>query len=246
LATSTGQLYGSYTLTASAGNNISGMQLIAANGATNISEVIFQANTFQIWNGTNTSNLFSVSAGVNNLANVVINGNLLVTGTITASKLNITDLSAISANLGSITVGTANIQSLAVGTGNIAGSAVNTIATGFVSGDQTFSAETVVASATLTTSGGLPIITAAATWDGTTGSPSTHPSTAILYRKLGGGTTGGTQVLQPIGFVFQVALVYSDATAQLSPGTYSYYMTMQNASGGGIVDAFVQVIEVKR
>jgi hypothetical protein len=52
LTTLSGQAYSTYTLTASAGNVITGMQLLASNGATSVSSVIFDANTIIIQNGS--------------------------------------------------------------------------------------------------------------------------------------------------------------------------------------------------
>ncbi len=92
IATLGGQLYSTYTLTATAGNVVTGMQLLSASGAQTVSAVIFQAENFIIKSA-------SASAGV---APFAFNS---TTGTLTLQNVVAASLSAISANLGTVTAG---------------------------------------------------------------------------------------------------------------------------------------------
>lgn len=74
-ATADGFLSGKYTMTVAAGNVVTGMQITSAsapNGGT-VSEVKFQADKFQIWNGSTGLAPFTVSGGV-----VRITGSLVI------------------------------------------------------------------------------------------------------------------------------------------------------------------------
>lgn len=64
-----GNLAGKYTLTVTAGNVVTGMNITSATGpGTNISDVTFVATNFKIYNGVTGINMFTVSAGLVNLA----------------------------------------------------------------------------------------------------------------------------------------------------------------------------------
>jgi hypothetical protein len=63
-----GYVESSFTLTATAGNVITGMRLISATGVTPVSEVIFQADKFTIWNGTSAVPLFALTGSALTLA----------------------------------------------------------------------------------------------------------------------------------------------------------------------------------
>jgi hypothetical protein len=75
-ATADGFLSGKYTITVTAGNVVTGMNITSSSGGgTNISNVIFQAGSFQIYNGATGSPVFIASGG-----NVLLAGTLNVSG----------------------------------------------------------------------------------------------------------------------------------------------------------------------
>jgi hypothetical protein len=92
VATLSGQLYGSYTLMATAGSVVTGVQYLSASGAVQISSVIFQAENLLIKSA-------SASAAV---APFAYNS---TTGTLTLQNVVVSTLSALSANLGTVTAG---------------------------------------------------------------------------------------------------------------------------------------------
>jgi hypothetical protein len=119
-ATADGFLQGKYTLTVVAGNVVTGMNITSSTGSgTNISNVIFQANSFQIWNSVTGQEVFDLTGTQLSIsANVIIDGSLLVTGTVVASKLSVAQLSAITADLGIVTAGSVTaLATIDVGTG---------------------------------------------------------------------------------------------------------------------------------
>ncbi|MCW5548880.1 MAG: DUF1983 domain-containing protein [Opitutaceae bacterium] len=77
-ATADGNLEGKYTLTVAAGDVVTGMNITSASGpGTPVSEVKFQANKFQIWNGSAGIPVFDLSgSNIRLAANVAILGNL--------------------------------------------------------------------------------------------------------------------------------------------------------------------------
>ena len=91
IATLQGQLFASYTLTATAGNVITGLQLLSASGATTISAVVFQAENFLIKSASAGSSVspfaYNSSTGTLLVQNVAISGNLIVDGTILSPQL---------------------------------------------------------------------------------------------------------------------------------------------------------------
>ena len=91
VATLQGQLFATYTLTATAGNVITGLQLLSASGATTISAVVFQAENFLIKSQA-ASSVFSPFAynsetGTLSLQNIVVTN--AVIGTAAIGTLNI-------------------------------------------------------------------------------------------------------------------------------------------------------------
>jgi hypothetical protein len=77
-ATADGYLAGKYTLTVAAGDVVTGMNITSASGSgTNVSEVAFQADKFQIYSGTNKKVMF-VADAVNDLVKL---SNTLVVST---------------------------------------------------------------------------------------------------------------------------------------------------------------------
>lgn len=71
-ATSLGFLSGKYTLTVTAGNVVTGMNITSSSGSgTDISSVIFRATDFQIYNGVTGVTMFQVSGSNVNLANTL-------------------------------------------------------------------------------------------------------------------------------------------------------------------------------
>ena len=101
-ATADGFLEGKYALTATAGNVVTGLNITSSTGAgTDISEISFQADKFQIFNGTSSIAVFSITglkAGFT--SEVEIDGSLLISGTVTADSL-----SAATGTLGALTIG---------------------------------------------------------------------------------------------------------------------------------------------
>lgn len=64
-ATADGNLAGKYTLTVAAGNVVTGMNITSSTGGgTNISQVIFNATDFLIYNGVSGQPMFAVSGGL--------------------------------------------------------------------------------------------------------------------------------------------------------------------------------------
>lgn len=84
-ATADGFLEGKYTLTVTAGDVVTGMNITSSSGGgTNVSQVTFQADKFQIYNGTTGIPAFIVSGG-----------NVTVNGSITLSNSQVTGLGAL-------------------------------------------------------------------------------------------------------------------------------------------------------
>ena len=111
-ATADGYLAGKYTLTATAGNVVTGMNITSSSGAgTNVSEVTFQTDKFKIYNGSTGQTPFLVSGG-----NVYID------------NARIKDLEATSIKAGTITAN--EIINLGVTTEKIDTNAITTLTTG--------------------------------------------------------------------------------------------------------------------
>lgn len=84
LATATGYLEGKYTLTVSAGDVVTGMNITSASGGgTNVSQVAFQTDKFQIYNGTTGVDVFSVSGST-----IQLKASVTVLGTITLGQVS--------------------------------------------------------------------------------------------------------------------------------------------------------------
>lgn len=85
-ASADGNLSGKFTLTVVAGNVVTGMNITSSTGGgTNISNVIFQAGSFQIYNGATGVPAFNLTGG-----------NLTLTGSITLSNSQVSGLGTLS------------------------------------------------------------------------------------------------------------------------------------------------------
>ena len=83
-ATADGFLEGKYALTATAGNVVTGLNITSSTGAgTDISEISFQADKFQIFNGTTSSPVFDLDGST-----IKLNAAVVVAGSITVSQLS--------------------------------------------------------------------------------------------------------------------------------------------------------------
>ncbi len=102
-ATADGFLSGKYTLTVAAGNVVTGMNITSqSGGGTNVSNVIFQAGSFQIYNGATGAAVFVASGG-----------NVLLAGTVNVSGSN------SSMYIGTGTYGNSNTQFYVDSTGKL-------------------------------------------------------------------------------------------------------------------------------
>jgi hypothetical protein len=90
-ATADGYLAGKYTLTATAGNVVTGMNITSSSGAgTNVSEVTFQTDKFKIYNGSTGQTPFLVSGGnvyIDNARIKDLEATSIKAGTITANEI---------------------------------------------------------------------------------------------------------------------------------------------------------------
>jgi hypothetical protein len=104
-ASADGNLEGKYTLSVTAGNVVTGMNITSASGpGTNISEVTFQADRFRIYNGTIGQTMFDLTGSQLTLSsNVTIDGNLLVNGTINGTKIGAGQITGTLIAAGTIT-----------------------------------------------------------------------------------------------------------------------------------------------
>ena len=91
IATLQGQLYATYTLTATAGNVVTGLQLISASGAQTISAIVFQAENFLIKSSASSvvhsPFAYDSTTGTLSLQNIVV-GNAVI-GTAAIGTLNL-------------------------------------------------------------------------------------------------------------------------------------------------------------
>jgi hypothetical protein len=96
-AAANGFLEGKYTLTVQAGNVITGMNITSSTGAgTDVSEVIFRADKFQIWNGASSQAVFSLDGTDVTISGWKINPSTLTGGNVTLNSVGV------------VTVGTGN------------------------------------------------------------------------------------------------------------------------------------------
>lgn len=88
-ATQTGNLSANYSLTVTAGNQITGMQLNSASGGgTTQSTIAFQAGVFTIWNGSSAVAPFTVTGGVVYMGNATVSGILNIGTGISQTIIN--------------------------------------------------------------------------------------------------------------------------------------------------------------
>lgn len=229
-ATADGYLEGKYTLTATAGDVVTGMNITSASGGgTNVSDFTIQATTFKIYDGTTGQTPFYTSGG-----NVYMD-NAFITN-LTASNIT---ANTITAN---------EIQLLGVTTSVIANDAVSTLASGSASTTAMITAGTYdVCSCSASGNSNYKALITVSCYlqDGTGGS--NNPQVTVLVRGNSSGTLslGARLHTWPINSYSTVSFHFPVSSIADTQYTFRVQPTLINGTGN-IKNAVISCVEFKK